>query len=93
VNVSIRVYDISDADIGFGIRVSSVGIGRRNKHVTFNICVGSLNASPHELDLEHLLTIIGFFFVCFGSIISIQIDSISSILISCKRLKVKSLHN
>jgi hypothetical protein len=33
VNVSIRVYDISDADIGFGIRVSSVGIGRRNKHV------------------------------------------------------------
>jgi hypothetical protein len=52
VNVSIRVYDISDADIGFGIRVSSVGIGRRNKHITFNICVGSLNASPHELDLD-----------------------------------------
>ena len=52
MNVSIRVYDIYDADIGFGIRVSSVGIGRRNKHVTFNICVGSLNASPHELDLD-----------------------------------------
>ena len=52
VNVSIRVHDIADAGIGSGIHVSSVGIGRRKKHVTFNICVESLNASPHELDLN-----------------------------------------
>jgi hypothetical protein len=52
VNVSIRVHDISDAGIGSGIRVSSVGVGRRKKPVTFNICVESLNASPHELDLN-----------------------------------------
>jgi hypothetical protein len=52
VNVSIRVHDVSDAGIGSVMRVSSVGIGRRKKHVTFNICVESLNASPHELDLK-----------------------------------------
>jgi hypothetical protein len=52
MNVSIRVHDISDAGIDSSIRVFSVGIGRRNKHVTFNICVESLNASPHELDLN-----------------------------------------
>jgi hypothetical protein len=42
VNVSIRVHAVSDAGIGSGIHVSSVGIGRRKKHVTFNICVESL---------------------------------------------------
>ena len=52
MNVSIRVHDISDAGIGSVIRVSSLGIGRRKKHVTFNICVESLNASHHELDLN-----------------------------------------
>ena len=52
VNVSISVHDVSDAGIGSVMRVSSVGIGRRKKHVTFNICVESLNASPHELDLN-----------------------------------------
>ena len=52
VNVSIRVHDVSDAGIGSGIHVSSVGIGRRKKHVTFNICVESLKASPNELDLN-----------------------------------------
>jgi hypothetical protein len=52
VNVSIRVHDVSDAGIGSGIRVSYVGIGKRKKHVTFNICVESLNASPHEPDLN-----------------------------------------
>jgi hypothetical protein len=42
----------SDAGIGSGIHVSSVGIGRRKKHVIFNICVESLKASPNELDLN-----------------------------------------
>jgi hypothetical protein len=52
VNVSIRVHDISDAGIGSGIHVSSVGIGRRKKHVTFNICVESLNASTWSAALR-----------------------------------------
>ena len=52
VNVSIRVHDVSDVGIGSAIRVSSVGIGRQKKHLTFNMCVESLNDSPHEQDLN-----------------------------------------
>ena len=52
VNVSITVHDVYDAGIGSVIRFSSVVIDRRKKHVSFNICVESLNASPHELDLN-----------------------------------------
>ena len=50
VDLSIRVHDVYDADIGSVIRVSSVGIGRRKKHVSFS--VEFLNASPRELDLK-----------------------------------------
>jgi len=52
VNVGIRVHDVSDAGIGSVSRISTVGIGRGKKHVTFSICVESMNASPHELDLN-----------------------------------------
>lgn len=51
VDVRIRVHDDSDG-IGSVIRVSSVGISRRKKHVTFRMCDESLDASPHELDLN-----------------------------------------
>ena len=52
VDVGIRVHDVYDAGIGSVIHFSSVGIGRRKKHVTFSICDESLDASTHELDLN-----------------------------------------